>query len=96
MLIIGETTAHTAHSFTIPTPDFTMPNQPAVPDNTPQSTKLRMMQLTAKLREKADACGAGFIGGFLDPNTGEVFVMSNMEKDDPRYILPDVLNPDKQ
>ena len=55
-----------------------------------------MMQLTAKLREKADACGAGFIGGFLDPNTGEVFVMSNMEKDDPRYILPDALNPDKQ
>ena len=38
MLIIGETTAYTAHSFTIPTPDFTMPNQPAVPDNTPQST----------------------------------------------------------
>ena len=69
MLIIGETTAYTAHSFTIPTSDFTMPNQPAVPDNTPQSTKLRMMRLTAQLREKADSCGAGFIGGFFDPNT---------------------------
>ena len=96
MLIIGETTAYTAHSFTIPTPDFTMPNQPAVPDNTPQSTKLRMMQLTAQLRKKLTLAGAGFIGGFFDPNTGEVFVMSNMEKDDPRYILPDALNPDKQ
>ena len=73
-----------------------MPNQPAIPDNIPETTKLRMMRLTAKLKEQADAQGAGFIGGFFDPNTGEVFVMSNMEKDDPRYILPDVLNPDKQ
>lgn len=96
MLIIGETTAYTAHSFTIPTPDFTMPNQPAVPDNTPNSIQLQMMRLTAKLKEQADAQGAGFIGGFFDPNTGEVFVMSNMEKDDPRNVLPDALNPDKQ
>ena len=96
MLIIGETTTDTAYSITISTPDFTMPNQPAIPDNIPDSTKLQMMRLTAKLKEQADAQGAGFIGGFFDPNTGEVFVMSNMEKDDPRNVLPDALNPDKQ
>ena len=59
MLIIGETTAYTAHSFTIPTPDFTMPNQPAVPDNTPNSIKLQMMRLTAKLREKLTLAAQG-------------------------------------
>jgi hypothetical protein len=40
--------------------------------------RLKAMQIVAKMREKADAMGAGFIGGFVGP-TGEMFTMTNIE-----------------
>ena len=49
--------------------------------------RLKAMQMVAKMKEKADARGVGFIGGFISP-TGEKFVMTNIE-DDISKFLPD-------
>ena len=40
--------------------------------------RLQSMEFVAKMRAAADRVGAGFIGGFIDPNTGEQFIMTNM------------------
>jgi hypothetical protein len=40
--------------------------------------RLQAMEFVAKMRAAADRVGAGFIGGFIDPNTGEQFTMTNM------------------
>ena len=45
------------------------------------SQQLQAMQLVARMKEAADRCGSGFVGGFITP-TGERFMMSNMEEDD--------------
>ena len=41
--------------------------------------RLQSMEFVAKMRAAADRVGAGFIGGFIDPNTGEQFTMTNMD-----------------
>ena len=41
--------------------------------------RLQAMEFVAKMRAAADRVGAGFIGGFIDPNTGEQFTMTNMD-----------------
>lgn len=46
--------------------------------------QLRAMQLVAKMKEAADKCGAGFVGGFVSP-TGERFMMSNVDEGDLQY-----------
>lgn len=46
--------------------------------------QLRAMQLVAKMKEAADKCGAGFVGGFVSP-TGERFMMSNVDESDLQY-----------
>ena len=43
--------------------------------------QLKAMQLVAKMKEAADRCGAGFVGGFVSP-TGQRFMMSNVDSDD--------------
>ena len=43
--------------------------------------QLKAMQLVAKMKEAADRCGAGFVGGFISP-TGQRFMMSNVDSDD--------------
>jgi hypothetical protein len=40
--------------------------------------QLQAMQLVARMKEAADKCGAGFVGGFISP-TGERFMMTNQE-----------------
>ena len=40
--------------------------------------RLQAMEFVAKMRAAADRVGAGFIGGFIDPTTGEQFIMTNM------------------
>lgn len=40
--------------------------------------RLQSMKFVAKMRAAADRVGAGFIGGFIDPTTGEQFTMTNM------------------
>jgi hypothetical protein len=49
--------------------------------------RLQAMQAVAKMKEKADSMGIGFIGGFITP-TGEKFTMTNL-KDDITKFLPD-------
>ena len=61
-----------------------------IPDQLPDPQKLYAMSLVAKIKDQADACGARFIGGFIAPD-GERFIMTNMEEDDPNYIIPDNL-----
>ena len=61
-----------------------------VPDQIPDPQKLYAMSLVAKMKDQADKLGAHFIGGFIAPD-GERFIMSNMEEDDPNYIIPDNL-----
>ena len=69
-------------------------NQPMpniqIPDNIPQSDKLAAMQLVAKMKDAANKCGAQFIGGFIAPD-GTKFIASNMDEDDPNYIIPEEL-----
>lgn len=43
--------------------------------------QLKAMQLVAKMKEAADRCGAGFVGGFIS-TTGHRFLMSNVDSDD--------------
>lgn len=43
--------------------------------------QLRAMKLVAKMKEAADRCGAGFVGGFISP-TGQRFMMSNVDSED--------------
>lgn len=52
--------------------------------------RLSAMQLVAKMKESADKCGVGFVGGFIAPN-GEKFMMSNMSDEDTQMLLPDDL-----
>ena len=66
-----------------------MPNI-QIPDNIPQSDKLAAMQLVAKMKDAANKCGAQFIGGFIAPD-GTKFIASNMDEDDPNYIIPEEL-----
>ena len=47
----------------------------------PTMRQLAAMQLVARMKEAADKCGAGFVGGFIDEN-GNRFMMSNVEGDD--------------
>jgi hypothetical protein len=63
--------------------------KPRIPDAIDQQ-KLQFMQLTAKMKESADKYGVGFIGGFISPD-GEKFVMSNMNEEDSRSLLPEDL-----
>ena len=55
------------------------------------SRKLEAMQFVAKMKEAAERCGAGFIGGFITED-GERFVMTNMEdQDDIDRLMPESL-----
>ena len=58
--------------------------KPSIP-NAIDSEKLAGMEFVAKMRATADKYGAGFIGGFKDPKTGELFINSNIDEDDPIY-----------
>lgn len=50
----------------------------------PTMRQLAGMQLVARMKEAADKCGAGFVGGFIDEN-GNRFMMSNIDADDIQY-----------
>ena len=46
--------------------------------------QLKAMHLVAKMKEAADRAGAGFVGGFVTP-TGQRFMMSNVDENDPQF-----------
>lgn len=50
----------------------------------PTMRQLAAMQLVARMKEAADRCGAGFVGGFIDEH-GNRFMMSNIDADDIQY-----------
>ena len=59
-------------------------NKPSIP-NAIDPEKLAGMEFVAKMRATADKYGAGFIGGFKHPKTGEHFINSNIDENDPIY-----------
>ena len=60
------------------------------PDNTPSNQQLYAMSLVARMKDAADKHGIGFIGGFIAPD-GTKFISTNMDEDDPNYIIPENL-----
>ena len=52
---------------------------------------MQRMMFVAQMRAKADDLGAGFIGGFMDPETGEVFMQTNMDHEAATEMLPELL-----
>lgn len=67
-----------------------MTNQPRIPDSI-DIKRLEAMQFVAKMKEAAERCGAGFIGGFITDD-GEKFVMTNMDnQDDIDKLMPESL-----
>lgn len=65
-----------------------------VPNTLPTMERMRRMMMVAQMRSTADASGMGFIGGWMDEETGEVFYQTNCEESDQvnqflRQVLPD-------
>ena len=52
-------------------------NKPRIPDSVDME-RLRKMQTVAKMKDFADQRGMGFVGGYFDPSTGEMFTMDNL------------------
>ena len=52
-------------------------NKPRIPDSVDME-RLRKMQTVAKMKDFADQRGMGFVGGYYDPLTGEMFTMDNL------------------
>ena len=52
-------------------------NKPRIPDSVDMEL-LKKMQTVAKMKDFADQRGMGFVGGYFDPKTGEMFTMDNL------------------
>ena len=76
-------------------------NKPRIPDSVDME-RLKKMQTVAKMKDFADQRGMGFVGGYYDPSTGELFTMDNLPEgidlsnitdnilpNDPNTELPD-------
>ena len=76
-------------------------NKPRIPDSVDME-RLKKMQTVAKMKDFADQRGMGFVGGYFDPSTGELFTMDNLPEgfdvssitdnilpNDPNTELPD-------
>ena len=64
-----------------------------IPGTLPTVEKMRRMMMVAQMRSTADASGMGFIGGWMDEETGEVFFQTNVDQPEDvnnflRGILP--------
>mgnify|MGYP003128183671 FL=1 len=71
-------------------------NKPRIPDAM-DLNRLKRMQTVAKMKEFANRNGMGFVGGYYDEKTGELFQMDNLPEgiDIPNLtdpLLPDDLN----
>ena len=76
-------------------------NKPRIPVSVDME-RLKKMQTVAKMKDFADQRGMGFVGGYFDPSTGELFTMDNLPEgfdissitnnilpNDPNTELPD-------
>ena len=71
-------------------------NKPRIPDAI-DLNRLKRMQTVAKMKEFADQRGMGFVGGYYDEKTGELFQMDNLPEgvdlsDLTQPLIPDDLN----
>lgn len=71
-------------------------NKPRIPDSVDME-RLKKMQTVAKMKDFADQRGMGFVGGYYDEKTGELFQMDNLPEgvdmsDITNNILPNDLN----
>ena len=76
-------------------------NKPRIPDSVDMQ-RLKKMEMVAKMKSFADQRGMGFVGGYYDEKTGELFQMDNLPEgvdmsditnnilpNDPNTELPD-------
>jgi hypothetical protein len=71
-------------------------NKPRIPDSVDMQ-RLKKMEMVAKMKAFADQRGMGFVGGYYDEKTGELFQMDNLPEgvdmsDITNNILPNDLN----
>ena len=52
-------------------------NKPRIPDSVDMQ-RLKKMEMVAKMKAFADERGIGFVGGYYDEKTGELFQMDNL------------------
>ena len=67
-------------------------NKPRIPDSVDME-RLRKMQTVAKMKDFADQRGMGFVGGYYDPSTGELFTMDNLPEGIDLYNITDNILP---
>ena len=71
------------------------PNKPRIPDSIDRK-RLQKMQTVAKMKDFADKNGVGFLGGYYDETTGEMFTMDNLpEGFDTSSITDSILPPEQ-
>ena len=71
-------------------------NKPRIPDSVDME-RLKKMEVVAKMKAFADQRGMGFVGGYYDEKTGELFQMDNLPEgvdmsDITNNILPNDFN----
>ena len=55
-------------------------NKPRIPDSVDME-RLKKMEVVAKMKAFADQRGMGFVGGYYDEKTGELFQMDNLPEE---------------
>ena len=68
-----------------------MPDEIQVPGTLPTTEKMRRMMFVAQMKASADRNEMGFIGGYMDEKTGEVFMQSNLPDGMAEMMLPELL-----
>ena len=68
-----------------------MPDEIQVPGTLPTTEKMRKMMFVAQMKAAADRNEMGFIGGYMDEKTGEVFMQSNLPDGLAEQMLPELL-----
>ena len=63
-------------------------NKPRIPDSVDME-RLKKMEVVAKMKAFADQRGMGFVGGYYDEKTGELFQMDNLPEG---VDMPDITN----
>jgi hypothetical protein len=61
------------------------------PDSTPSIEQMKKMMMVAQMRASADRNQMGFIGGYMDEKTGEVFMQTNMDQELADFMLPELV-----
>ena len=70
-------------------------SKPRIPDSVDME-RLKKMQTVAKMKDFADQRGMGFVGGYFDPSTGELFTMDNLPEGFDTSIITDSILPPEQ